>query len=47
MKVLTNRVIIGGLDRQDAVERKAAFEIARRGAYVAIDHIGWAQKTVM
>jgi phosphotriesterase-related protein len=38
----SNRVIIGGLDRLDAVERKEAFAVARRGAYVALDHVGWA-----
>lgn len=37
-----NRVIIGGLDRLDAVERREAFAIARRGVYVALDHVGWA-----
>lgn len=37
-----NRIIIGGLDRLDAVERNEVFAIARRGAYVAIDHVGWA-----
>jgi phosphotriesterase-related protein len=37
-----NRVILGGLDRLDAVERREAFAIARRGAYVALDHVGWA-----
>ncbi|TBL76551.1 phosphotriesterase [Paenibacillus thalictri] len=35
------RIIIGGLDRLDAVERRAAFDVAGRGAYVAIDHVGW------
>ncbi len=35
------RVIIGGLDRLDAVERKEAFAVASRGAYVALDHVGW------
>ena len=36
-----NRVIIGGLDRLDAVERKEVFGVARRGAFVALDHVGW------
>ncbi|HWL13251.1 MAG TPA: phosphotriesterase [Ureibacillus sp.] len=40
--IAPNRVIIGGLDRIEAVESKAAFEIAERGAYVAIDHVGWS-----
>ncbi|MFV2176269.1 phosphotriesterase [Actinomadura sp. LOL_016] len=34
------RVVVGGLDRRDAVEAGAPAEIARRGAYVAIDHVG-------
>jgi phosphotriesterase-related protein len=37
-----NRIIIGGLDRVDAVERKEAFAVASRGAYVALDHVGWS-----
>jgi len=37
-----NRVIIGALDRLDAVERGEIFAIARQGAYVALDHVGWA-----
>lgn len=36
-----NRVIIGGLDKQAAVEQQIAFQVAEQGAYVAIDHIGW------
>jgi phosphotriesterase-related protein len=36
-----NRVIIGGLDRLDAVKRGEAFAVARRGAMVAFDHVGW------
>lgn len=40
--IAPNRVIIGGLDRLEAAESKTAFEIAERGAYVAIDHVGWA-----
>ena len=40
--IAPNRVIIGGLDRLDAVERKEAFAVARRGAYVALDHVGWS-----
>lgn len=34
------RVLVGGLDRKDAVAEGAALEIARRGAYVALDNIG-------
>lgn len=37
-----NRVIIGNLDSLDAVERREAFAIAERGAYVALDHVGWS-----
>lgn len=37
-----NRAIIGGLDRLDAVERREVFAVARRGAYAALDHVGWA-----
>ncbi|MEH7177599.1 phosphotriesterase family protein [Neobacillus vireti] len=36
-----NRVIIGGLDRLEAVEHGEAFAVARRGAIVALDHVGW------
>jgi phosphotriesterase-related protein len=36
-----NRVIIGGLDRLDAVRRGEAFAVARRGSYVSFDHVGW------
>lgn len=35
-----DRVVVGGLDRRDAVAAGAPFEIARRGAYVALDHVG-------
>jgi len=40
--VAANRVIIGGLDRLDAMERKEALAVAQRGAYVALDHVGWS-----
>ena len=36
------RVVVGGLDRKDAVAAGAPAEIARRGAYVALDHVGTA-----
>lgn len=36
-----SRIIIGSLDRIEAVERKEAFAIAERGSYVALDHVGW------
>ncbi|MEU8707478.1 phosphotriesterase [Streptomyces sp. NPDC048565] len=39
-KVPADRVVVGGLDRKDAVAAGAPFEIARRGAYVALDHVG-------
>ena len=35
-----DRVVVGGLDRRDAVAAGAPLEIARRGAYVALDHVG-------
>lgn len=40
--IAADRMIIGGLDRLDTVERGEAFAVAERGAYVAIDHVGWA-----
>jgi phosphotriesterase-related protein len=39
-KLPPNRVVVGGLDRQDAVAAGAPLEIDRRGAYVALDHVG-------
>jgi phosphotriesterase-related protein len=39
-----DRVVVGGLDRKDAVVAGAAIEVARRGAYGAIDHIGSADE---
>ncbi len=35
-----DRVVVGGLDRRQAVAAGAPLEIARRGAYVALDHVG-------
>lgn len=35
-----DRVVVGGLDRRDAVAAGAAEEVARRGAFVALDHVG-------
>lgn len=35
-----DRVVVGGLDRADAVAAGAPLEVARRGAYVALDHAG-------
>lgn len=39
-KLPADRVVVGGLDRKDAVATGAPLRIARRGAYVALDHIG-------
>ncbi|WP_040801110.1 aryldialkylphosphatase [Nocardia higoensis] len=39
-KLPADRVLVGGLDRTDAVAAGAALEVARRGAYVALDNIG-------
>lgn len=39
-----DRVVVGGLDRKDAVAAGAPAEIARRGAYVALDHVGVADE---
>ena len=35
-----DRVVVGGLDRADAVAAAAPYEVALRGAFVAIDHVG-------
>ncbi|MEF9906142.1 phosphotriesterase [Streptomyces sp. P9-A2] len=39
-KLPADRVVVGGLDRKDAVAAGAPLQIARRGAYVALDHVG-------
>ncbi|MER5481355.1 phosphotriesterase [Streptomyces sp. NPDC002734] len=39
-KLPAGRVVVGGLDRKDAVATGASLEVARRGAYVALDHVG-------
>lgn len=36
-----DRVVVGGLDRKDAYAAGAPAEVARRGAFVALDHVGW------
>ena len=38
--VAADRVLVGGLDRRDALAVGAALDVARRGAYVCIDHVG-------
>jgi phosphotriesterase-related protein len=35
-----DRVLVGGLDRADAVSAGAALAVARRGAFVGLDHVG-------
>lgn len=35
-----NRVVVGGLDRRDAAAAGAPLAVARRGAFVALDHVG-------
>ncbi|MFE4960168.1 phosphotriesterase [Streptomyces sp. NPDC056653] len=40
-----DRVVVGGLDRNDAVATGAPLEITRRGAYVALDHVGVQDET--
>lgn len=35
-----DRVVVGGLDRREAVAAGAPLTVAERGAYVAIDHVG-------
>lgn len=39
-KLPADRVVVGGLDRKDAVAAGAPLDIARRGAYVALDNVG-------
>lgn len=39
-KLPADRVVVGGLDRTDAVAAGAPLEVARRGAFVALDHVG-------
>lgn len=39
-KLPADRVVVAGLDRKDAVATGAPLEVARRGAYVALDHVG-------
>ncbi|MFF1923422.1 phosphotriesterase [Streptomyces sp. NPDC058221] len=44
-KLPAERVAVGGLDRRNAVDAGAPMEIARRGAYVALDHAGTQDET--
>jgi phosphotriesterase-related protein len=39
-KLPAGRVVVGGLDRADAVAADAPLEVARRGGYVCLDHVG-------
>jgi phosphotriesterase-related protein len=39
-QVPARRVVVGGLDRKDAVASGVPLRVARRGAYVALDHVG-------
>ncbi|WP_328563166.1 phosphotriesterase [Streptomyces coelicoflavus] len=39
-KLPADRVVVGGLDRKDAVAAGTPLEVARRGAFVALDHVG-------
>lgn len=39
-KLPADRILVGGLDRTDAVSAGAALEVARRGAFVGLDHVG-------
>jgi phosphotriesterase-related protein len=39
-KLPAGRVVVGGLDRKDAVAVGAPLQIAGRGAFVALDHVG-------
>ncbi|WP_207923885.1 phosphotriesterase [Actinomadura bangladeshensis] len=39
-KLPADRVVVGGLDRKDAVAAGTPLDIARRGAYVALDNVG-------
>lgn len=39
-KLPADRVVVAGLDRKDAVAAGAPLDIGRRGAYVALDHVG-------
>ncbi|MBF4478940.1 phosphotriesterase family protein, partial [Rhodococcus rhodochrous] len=40
-----DRIVVAGLDRRDAVAAGAPEKIARRGAYIALDHVGTDDET--
>ncbi|GAA5028821.1 phosphotriesterase [Microbacterium fluvii] len=42
-----DRIVVGGLDRRDAVATGAAQLVAARGAFVALDHVGRADADVV
>ncbi|MED1605083.1 phosphotriesterase [Cytobacillus kochii] len=42
--IKAERIIIGGLDRISAVNENQALGVVQKGAYVAIDHIGWSSE---
>ena len=42
--ILADRVIIGSVDRLDAVKNNEAESIVQLGAYVAINHVGWGNE---
>ncbi|MFW0785879.1 phosphotriesterase [Gordonia sp. CPCC 206044] len=39
-QLAADRIVVGGLDRRDAVEADLPRAVAERGAFVAIDHVG-------
>ncbi|MFD1210437.1 phosphotriesterase [Arthrobacter sp. GCM10027362] len=39
-QVPAGRVVVGGLDRKEAAAAGAPLEVAQRGAFVALDHVG-------
>ncbi|GJF25316.1 phosphotriesterase [Streptomyces sp. HO565] len=43
-KLPADRVAVGGLDRKDAVAAGVPLDVARRGAYVVLDHVGLADE---
>ena len=39
-----DRVVVGGLDRRDAMAAGIPLAVSSRGAYLGIDHVGWADE---